>query len=116
MKCRKILGVGNTATVYEWEENKVLKLFNRGYPQRAVEKEFHNAKAISGMDFAKPRAHEIIFLEEQVGIIYDKVEGESLLDWVIKTGDLQECAALMAKLHKTIVRNKISSVLSCKEF
>ena len=26
-----IIGVGNTATVYEWEEGKVLKLFHQGF-------------------------------------------------------------------------------------
>lgn len=116
MKCGKILGFGNTATVYEWGEGKVLKLFSQGYPKEAVEKEFHNAKAISSMDFPKPKAHEIISLEEHVGIIYDKVDGESLLDWVIKTGDLQECAVFMAKLHKAIFQNKIVNVPNYKEF
>jgi hypothetical protein len=27
----KIIGIGNTATVYEWEKGRVLKLFNHGY-------------------------------------------------------------------------------------
>lgn len=116
MKYGKIIGVGNTATVYEWEEGKVLKLFYQGYPKDAVEKEFYNAKAISNMDFAKPKAYEIIFCEERMGIIYDRVKGESLLDWVIKTGDVQGCAVYMAKLHKAIIQNRISNVPNYKEF
>jgi Predicted aminoglycoside phosphotransferase len=111
-----MIGAGNTATVYEWEEDKVLKLFNQAYPKQAVEKEFYNATAINNLDFAKPKAYEIIFHEERMGIIYDKMEGESLLDWVIKTGDVQGCALYMAKLHKTIVQNKISNVPNYKEF
>ncbi|MBW9172783.1 hypothetical protein K2F43_16375 [Clostridium estertheticum] len=83
MNYGKIVGVGNTATVYEWKESKVIKLFYQGYPKEAVEKEFHNAKAISNMDFAKPKVYEIVFFEERIGIIYDKVEGESLLDCVL---------------------------------
>ncbi|MBU3157332.1 hypothetical protein [Clostridium estertheticum] len=39
-----IIGVGNAATVYEWEEYKVIKLFYQGYSKDAVEREFHNAK------------------------------------------------------------------------
>lgn len=116
MKCRKIIGIGNTATVYEWEEGRVLKLFYQGYPKKAVEKEFHNAMTIRNMNFAKPKAYEIISCEERIGIIYDRVEGESLLDWVIKTGDVQECAVYMAKLHKAIVQNRISNVPNYKEF
>ena len=116
MKYETIIGVGNTATVFEWEEGKVLKLFYEGYPKEAVEREFHNAKLISNMDFAKPKAYEIIFRGEQMGIIYDRVQGESLLDWVMRTGDLQECAVYMAKLHKEIVKNRISNVPNYKDF
>lgn len=116
MKDGKIIGEGNTATIYEWAEGTVLKLFNRAYPKNAVEKEFQNAKAIDGMSFAKPKAHEMICYEERMGIVYDKVEGESLLDWVLKTGDLQGCAQFMAQLHKTIVRNRVYHVPDYKEF
>ncbi|MCB2342482.1 hypothetical protein [Clostridium estertheticum] len=66
-----------------FKEGKVIKLFYQGYPKEAVEKEFHNAKARSNMDFAKPKVYEIVFFEERIGIIYDKVEGESLLDCVL---------------------------------
>ncbi|GAA0765524.1 aminoglycoside phosphotransferase family protein [Clostridium subterminale] len=116
MKYGKIIGVGNTATVYEWEESKVLKLFYQGYPKEAVEREFHNAKAIRNMDFSKPKAYETIFLEERIGIIYDRVEGESLLDWVMRTGKVQECAVYMAKLHKAILKNRTINVPNYKEF
>ncbi|SMP68574.1 aminoglycoside phosphotransferase family protein [Anoxynatronum buryatiense] len=116
MKHGKIIGIGNTATVYELKEGKVLKLFGTGYPLKAVEREFFNAKAIRHMIFAKPHAYEIVFYEEQMGIIYDKVEGESLLDWVIKTGDVEKCAVYMAEIHKSIGRNEISTVPNYKEF
>lgn len=116
MKCGKLIGIGNTATVYEWEEGKVLKLFYKDYPEEAVEKEFHNAMAIRNMNFSKPKAYEIIFYEERIGIIYDMGKGESLLDWAMRTGDVQGCAIYMAKLHKAIIQNRISNVPSYKEF
>lgn len=116
MKYGKIIGVGNTATIYEWEEGRVLKLFYQGYPKESIEKEFYNAMAIRDMNFLKPKAYEIISCEERIGIVYDKVEGESLLDWVMKTGDVQKCAVYMAKLHKTILKNSISNVQNYKEF
>ncbi|MFC5704130.1 aminoglycoside phosphotransferase family protein [Cohnella faecalis] len=116
MKYGKIIGEGNTATVYEWEEGKALKLFVPGYPQDAAEREFHNAKAIHGMSFAKPQVYDMIGCEGRTGIIYDRVEGESLLDWVLGTGDLQSCAKYMAKLHKTIVQHEVSNVPDYKSF
>jgi uncharacterized protein (TIGR02172 family) len=116
MKLGKIIGTGNTACVYDWKKGKVLKLFNQGYPDDAIEKEYHNAMAIRNMDFLKPIAYEIISYEERRGIIYDRVDGESLLDWVMKSNDLQECSIHMANLHKAIGRNNISDVPDYKDF
>lgn len=116
MECMNIVGTGNTATIYEWGKGRVLKLFHKGYPKEFVENEFHNAMAIRNMNFVKPKAHEIISYEGKMGIVYDRVEGESLFDFVIKTGDVHKCAEYMAKLHKKILQNKISNVSSYKEF
>ena len=116
MSIGKLIGAGNTADVYEWGEGKVLKLFHQGYPNEAVENEFRNAMAIRAMNFAKPKAYEMISYEERKGIIYDRVEGESLLDWIIKTGDVQKCAVYMAELHKSIISNRISKVPNYKNF
>ena len=115
MECGKIIGTGNTAVVYEWGEGRALKLFHRGYPKETVEKEFSNAKAISHMDFAKPRAYELIFREGQAGIVYDRVEGQLLLDWVIKTCDVQNCGIYMARLHKEMLNYTIQNVPNYKE-
>ncbi len=117
MKYEKIVGVGNTATVYEWEENKVLKLFHQDYPMESVEKEFKNARLIWNMEFSKPKAYEIITYNKQIGIIYDRLKGgESLLDWFMRTGNIEECAIYMAKLHKQIMENKINGVPNYKDF
>ncbi|ERI95020.1 phosphotransferase enzyme family protein [Clostridiales bacterium oral taxon 876 str. F0540] len=116
MEYGKLIGVGNTANVYEYGEGKVLKLFHQGYPVEDVAEEFNNAMAIRDMKFEKPKAHEVISFGGKSGIIYDKVEGESLLDWVMKTGDVKKCAEYMAKLHREIVQNTINNVSNYKDF
>ncbi len=116
MECGKIIGTGNTAVVYEWGEGRALKLFHRGYPEEAVEKEFSNARAICHMDFAKPQAYELIYREGRAGIIYDRVEGQSLLDWVMKTQDVHGCGVYMAGLHKKMLKYTIQNVPNYKEF
>lgn len=116
MKYGKIIGRGNTAVVYEWGKGKALKLFHRGFPREAVEREFINAMAIGPMSFSKPRAYRLIFREGQAGIVYDKVKGKSLLDWVIKTRDVQSCGVYMARLHRRIIKNEIKNIPSYKGF
>lgn len=115
MELSNIIGIGNTATVYEWEDDRVLKLFHKGYSKDAIESEFHNAKSIENMNFEKPKAYKIIDFQEQSGIVYDKAEGESLLHWVLKTGDVKKCAIIMARLHKRMGQNNISDVRNYKE-
>ncbi len=116
MKCGKLIGVGNTAAVYEWDNGKVLKLFNEGYPEEWVEQEFHNSMAIRNMAFGQPKVYEIISYDKRIGIIYDEVTGESLEDWVMKTGDLQTGVSYMANLHKLILKNRVNDVPCYKDF
>ena len=116
MEYGKLIGTGYTADVYEWKDGKVLKLFKKGYPEVAIEKELQNARAIAGLDFAKPGVYGLVKVDGQSGIIYDRVEGQSLLDWVIKTGELEQCAEYMADLHRQIFSNRISTVSDYREF
>ena len=116
MEYEKIIGTGNTAIVYEWGSNKVLKLFHQGYPMEAIIREFKNASLIRDMDFPKPIAYKVIYCGEQAGIIYDRLDGESLLDWVIKTENAYKCAVYMARLHKKIIKYSISDVPNYKDF
>ncbi len=116
MEYKNIIGLGNTASIYELDKGKVLKLFKKGYSLKNVEEEFNRAKAINDLDFPKPKAYELVLFQDQIGIVYDKVEGESLLDWLMRTGDVKGCAVYMADLHKLILKNNIRTVPSYKEF
>ena len=116
VKNQKVIGVGNTAAVYELDKGRVLKLFNKSYSKKTIEEEFKKAKAVNDLDFPKPKAHGLVFYHGQIGIVYDKVEGESLLDWLMRTGDVKGCSVYMADLHKLILKNNIRTVPSYKEF
>lgn len=116
MKLGKLIGVGNTANIYEWKNGQVIKLFNEEYPKQSVEKEFKNAKNIRNCEFSKPQVYQIVNYKQKTGIIYDKIEGESLLSWVIRTGDINTCAAYMAVLHKKILQSKVENIESYKDF
>ncbi|MDR7870107.1 MAG: phosphotransferase [Tissierellaceae bacterium] len=112
----RLIGKGNTANVYEWTDGKVLKLFHQSYPKDAIEKEFQNTRAIAHMNFSKPSAYEIIKYKQQMGIVYDRLDGELLLDMIFRTEDLLPCALYMANLHKKILQNSIKNIQSYKVF
>lgn len=112
----RIIGEGNTAIVYAWETGKALKLFRAGYHEDAVVREYDNALAIRELDFPKPIVYERVVLEERHGIVYERTEGESLLDWVMRTGDLAGCAQRMATVHRALLEQRVSGVSDSKDF
>jgi len=118
MNMGKEIGVGNTATVYEWgtDKRKVLKLFRAGYPEGDAEFEYRNALALNALDLPKPQAYELVRYEGRTGIIYDRVEGEPLDGWVMQTQDLAGCAGHMANLHRAVLRHTVHDVSDYKSF
>lgn len=112
----KMIGQGNTANVYEWEDGKVLKLFHQGYPIDSVKREYENAKRLNLMNFSKPMVHEIVTISNQYGILYDKVNGISMFDWLMTTGDMKYCARKIAQLQDKINENKAYEFMDYKEF
>lgn len=99
MEKGKLIGVGNTAEVYEYEENKVIKLFYEGYPKESMLKEFQNASIIKECSFLKPKVHTLVTLDNRNGIVYDKVAGESLYDQLMRTGDISHCGKVLSQVH-----------------
>lgn len=52
--------------------------------------------------------------EGRYGIIYRKINGQSLLDIIFKTYDIQKYASLLASLHKTLLCKKLPCAVSYK--
>lgn len=110
------IGTGNTAEVFDWDDKKVLKLFYEGYPQSAVYQEYENASLVGEFSFPKPIAYEIVEWEDRLGIVYDKVLGESLEEWVLNNGDIDGCALYMSRLHQKIHQFEQKQLPDYREF
>jgi len=107
MELGEVVGVGNTAIIYAYGEDKVIKLFHEGYGFTEVEHEYKNASIINKLKFPKPKVMEMFEINGQYGIVYEKIKGISLLDWLMATGDISECARYMADLHQEILNNQM---------
>lgn len=99
----KRLGVGRTAEVFLTEDGKALKLFYDGFAQGAIDVEKRNAELVSGLPISTPKFYGETSCEGRRGLLYDVVQGESLLPGFI-SGDPQAISG-MAKLHKQIWEN-----------
>ncbi|PAT00974.1 hypothetical protein CI105_08990 [Candidatus Izimaplasma bacterium ZiA1] len=116
MKLDKVIGKGNTAVVYDIGDEKVLKLFNEGYPLSSIKYELKNSLLFCDFDLISPKVYDILDIKTQHGIVYEKLTGESLLDIVLSNYDLQNCAKTMASLHKKILVNVTPEIVDYKDF
>jgi aminoglycoside phosphotransferase len=112
----KVLGKGNTAEVIEQDNDKVCKLFYEGYPNSAIEGEYNNAKLMQTMDIPMPEVYEIVHVGLRAGIIYGRLEGQSVLESLFQGGDVNFLVNEIVNLHKKILKYNTCEVMSYKEF
>lgn len=113
----RLLGKGNTAEVFEYGEGKVCKLFHEGYPRGYVEQEFQNARELYECRVSVPQPFQVVAQGNRVGIIYEKIAGETLLDLMFADAEnLEEYLDMFVKLHQDIARCHSKKLLSYKDY
>ena len=75
----KLLAQGNTAEVYMYDENKVLKLFRENMPVEPIKNEFDKAKYIQTDIINVPKVYEIIKFKKRYGIVYERIDGRDMI-------------------------------------
>lgn len=64
----KLIAKGNTAEVYDYEDNKICKLFYSGYSEDAIRREYNNAQIIENENINIAD----LYLEK-MGVQYDEI-------------------------------------------
>lgn len=80
----KLLSQGNTAEVYELEENKILKLFRQSMPLEAINMEYRISSEICQCIKDVPRVYEMVVWNERYGIVYEKITGTDMISCMLK--------------------------------
>ncbi len=76
------IGKGRTAEVYNYKNNKVLKLFYSTSNDKDIEYEYLITKNISGITSIAPQVYDVVNIKNRVGIVYEKMDGETLSDYL----------------------------------
>ncbi len=71
--------VGRTAEIFAWQEGTVLKLYRDWCPSNWVDHEAHIASVVAQAGLPAPRAFGIVEVEGRRGLVYERVDGESML-------------------------------------
>lgn len=98
-----LIARGRTAEVYAWQEGQVLKLFYEWCPANWVEHELQVANAVARTTLPTPRVLGTVQFKDRQGIVYERVEGPSLLKMMSRRPwQLSRLTHLFAELHAQV--------------
>lgn len=105
MKKGKLIGKGMTAEVFEWERDKVLKLYFNKFGEEWLKYEAGVGKSIHAAGIPSPAVYEIVSIDERKGIVFQRITGSPLIKH-IKTEPwniiyyAKQLAILQHKIHQ----------------
>jgi Ser/Thr protein kinase RdoA (MazF antagonist) len=100
-----LVGRGYTADVHAWGPGRVLKLFHPGGDPTRAEREERATRAVRAAGLPAPAAYERVEIDGRAGIVFERVEGPSLVEYVQarpwKLGwSVRQLAELHARIHR----------------
>ena len=102
-----LIGKGRTADVYAWGEGCILKLYQDWLPASAVEREYTVTRAARAAGVPVPATYELVELEGRHGIVFERIQGISLLaELQTKPWKLFAVARQLGELHAQIHDNQ----------
>ncbi|MGD8793180.1 MAG: phosphotransferase [Anaerolineae bacterium] len=91
---------GRTAEIYAWGEGQILKLFHDWFDEAAIDYESRLARAVHRTGLPVPAVGEIIEFEGRRGLIYERVDGPTMLAQLVsRPWRLAGSARCLAQLH-----------------
>lgn len=114
----KLIAKGNTAEVFEYGEDKVLKLFKPGYPVEQIQREFNNTVIMNRTCVHTPKAFEIVEQEDRHGIVFQKILGTDLFSEYLKNPSDEKIASViltdLSDIQKKVLLEKTEEGISYK--
>lgn len=104
---KELIGIGRTAEVFKYKNNQILKLYYKNIPETMALQEYKINKILSDTQLPIAKCYNLINEEERVGIIFEEIQGQSLMSlmskrpWYIKSF-AEKFAELHYSIHKRI--------------
>ena len=113
----ELIAKGNSAEIYKQNENQICKLFYKDYSKQLVEHEFNNAKIIYQLGINTPNVYDIAFIEERYGIIYEKLNGTTLLSKInTENTNVDFWIEKFVNFHKDFLKYQSDVLINYKDF
>ena len=112
----QMLGQGNTAEIYQYEEHKILKLFREGMPLPPIENEYRISSLVQSEVHNVPRVYEIVKYRDRIGIVYEQIVGKGMIQLFLgHFFQLKQYAKQFASIHLSVHENDIDVHTSLKD-
>ncbi|UQZ84637.1 Phosphotransferase enzyme family protein [Paenibacillus konkukensis] len=106
------LSEGRTAEVFTQDQGKILKLYRNGFPKEAVKYEYEVNRIVARLGIPAPATYDIIDVDDRSGIVFERIEGETLLRMGIQhPDDLDRLIAEFTDLHYQIHKHELDTEL-----
>ncbi len=103
MEKGRLIGQGRTSEIFEYGENKVLKLFRLCFPKDAIENEYNVGLELSKKGLPVAGVDCIVELDERFGIVFERINGQTMMNLLSsKPWTIVKEAQKFAELHKEI--------------
>ncbi|UCC93228.1 MAG: phosphotransferase [Thermoplasmata archaeon] len=108
----RIMAQGRYATVYEWDEGTVLKLFREGLPSHLSKREMLATSLLYEEGMPVPEPYELVTVKGRDGIVMEMVDGPSMQDRLDRsphprmdevTGSAGTLATIHASIHELTI-------------
>lgn len=98
-----LIAKGRTAEIYAWQENQILKLLYDWCSPNMAQQEIDIGRVVETMTLPTPKLMGALRIENRQGIIFERVDGPSMLIFVgTKPWLLFRSARQLAELHTQI--------------
>ena len=77
------IGEGNTAEIFQLDNNRIIKLFKPGYSKESMLHEFQNHQVVSGLLDSTPKLYETVEKNGRFGYIMEKILGTNLAELLL---------------------------------
>ncbi len=110
------LAQGRTAEVYLWDDQHILKLYREWCPSNWVDYEARIARAVYESGVPSPAAGEIVEVDGRRGLVYERLEGPSMLEEMsTRPWTLSKHARGLADLQVQVNQQSISGLPSYQD-
>lgn len=98
-----LIGQGRTADIFEYQEDKIIKLYKKDFPKNAINQEFLISNFTYSLGIPTPQPFELKDLNGRHGIIFQRISGLSLLKMMsMKPWSIHKHSRTLATLHSEL--------------